>query len=121
MLCWYLDFNGKTFGKVPIDLAIPKFRGTKRINTLQAFPLKYYQDEKLVKANIVKCSRKFVSLKDVCLVYCWGEAFYMDNGECVRLSVDSQVIINSDFFWKMNPNYSRLCTDLAVTKPNRSR
>ncbi|PMD21103.1 P-loop containing nucleoside triphosphate hydrolase protein [Hyaloscypha hepaticicola] len=119
MACRYLDFDGKTFGTVPINLAIPKFRGTKRINTLRAFPLKYYQDEKLVKANIVECGRKFVALKDVRLVHCRGEAFYMDEGDPVRLSVDSRVIIDPDFFWKMNPNYSRPRTDLDVTRPNQ--
>ncbi|KAH8769513.1 hypothetical protein BGZ57DRAFT_765583, partial [Hyaloscypha finlandica] len=38
----YLDFNSKITSKAFIYLAIPKFRGIKRINTLRAFPLKYY-------------------------------------------------------------------------------
>jgi hypothetical protein len=29
-------------------------------------------------------------------------------------------MIDPDFFWKMNPNYSRPRTDLDVTRPNRS-
>ncbi|KAH8777029.1 AAA family ATPase [Hyaloscypha sp. PMI_1271] len=120
MACRYLDFNGKTFGIASINLAIPKFRGTKRINTLRAFPLKYYQDEKQVKANIVKYGRKFVKLTDVRLIYCRGEAFYMDDGDPIRLSVDSRVMIDPDFFWKMNPNYSRPRIDLDVMRPNRS-
>jgi hypothetical protein len=43
----------------------------------------------------------------------------MDEGDPVRLSVDSRVIIDPDFFWKMNPNYSRPRTDLDVTRPNQ--
>jgi hypothetical protein len=120
MACRYLDFDGKTFGKASINLAIPKFRGTKRIHTLRAFPLKYHQDENQVKADIVECGRKFVTLMDVHLVHCRGKAFYMDNGDVVRLSIDSRVMIDPDFFWKMNPNYSRPRTDLDVTRPNRS-
>jgi hypothetical protein len=120
MACRYLDFDGKTFGIASINLAIPKFRGAKHINTLRAFPLKYHRDEKQVKADIIKCGRKFVTLKDVRLVHCKGEAFYMDDGDPIRLSVDSRVMIDPDFFWKMNPNYSRPRTDLDVTRPNRS-
>jgi hypothetical protein len=119
MACRYLDFDGKTFGTAPISLAIPKFRGTKRINTLRAFPLKYHQNEKQVKADIVECGRKFARLTDVRLVHCQGEAFYMDDGDPVRLSVDSRVMIDPDFFWKMNPNYSRPRTDLDVTRPSQ--
>jgi hypothetical protein len=120
MACRYLDFDGKTTGKASIYLAIPKFRGTKRINTLRAFPLKYHQDENQVKADLVECGRKFVALMDVGLVHCRGKAFYMDDGDAVRLSVDSRVVIDPDFFWKMNPNYSRPRTDLDVMRPNRS-
>jgi hypothetical protein len=50
------------FNKAFIKLVISKFRGTKRINTLLAFPLKYYLDEKQVKSNLVKYSQKFVRL-----------------------------------------------------------
>ena len=120
MACRYLDFDGKTFGIASINLAIPKFRGTKRINTLRAFPLKYHQDEKQAKADIVECGRKFVTLTDVRLVHCRGEAFYMDDGDPIRLTVDSRVMVDPDFFWKMNPNYSRPRTDLDVTRPNKS-
>jgi hypothetical protein len=120
MACRYLDFDGKTIGKASINLAIPKFRGTKRINTLRAFPLKYHQDENQVKADIVECGRKFVALMDVRLVHCRGKAFYMDDGDVVRLSVDSRVMIDPDFFLKMNPNYSRPRTDLEVTRQSRS-
>ncbi|KAF4628690.1 hypothetical protein G7Y89_g9463 [Cudoniella acicularis] len=52
----------KTFSKASIELVILKFRGPKRINSLLAFPLKYYLDEKQVKSDLVKYSRKFVRL-----------------------------------------------------------
>jgi hypothetical protein len=37
--CRYLDFNSEVFGEVSINLGILKFHRTKRINTLEAFPL----------------------------------------------------------------------------------
>jgi hypothetical protein len=40
--------------------------------------------------------------------------------ELVRFSVNSRVMINADFFWKMNPNYSRPRIDLTGTRPPRN-
>jgi hypothetical protein len=121
MDCRYFDFDGKTFGKTSIELVIPKFRGTKRINTLPAFPLKYHPDEKQVKSHLVKCGRKFVSLIGTYHCHCQGEAFFMHEGDPVRLSVNSRVMIDADFFWKMNPNYSRPRADVTATRPDKHR
>ncbi len=63
--CHYVDFDGKAFGETSIELAILKFRRTKRIDTLDAFPLGYHADKAQVKANLVECGRKFVSLMGV--------------------------------------------------------
>ena len=70
MDCRFFDFDGKTFGKASIALVIPKFRGTKRINTLPAFPLKYHLDENQVKSDFVKCGRKFVRLIGTYYYHC---------------------------------------------------
>jgi hypothetical protein len=35
----YLDFNGKVLSEVAIHLLIKRFRGAKRIDTLEVFPL----------------------------------------------------------------------------------
>ncbi|KAL5322937.1 hypothetical protein ACEPPN_010917 [Leptodophora sp. 'Broadleaf-Isolate-01'] len=37
----------------------------------------------------------------------------MYEGDPVTVSVDSRVMVDADFFWKMNPNYSRPRADLA--------
>jgi hypothetical protein len=68
--CRFFDFDSKTFSKASIKLVILKFRGTKRINTLLAFPLKYYLDENQVKSDFVKCGRKFVRLIGTHHCYC---------------------------------------------------
>ena len=113
MDCRYFDFDGIAFGKASIELVIPKFRGTQRINTLPAFPLKFHQDEERVKSDLVNCGRKFVALIGTHHVHCQGKAFFMHEGDPVTVSVDSRVMIDADFFWQMNPNYSRPRADLA--------
>jgi hypothetical protein len=116
MDCRFFDFDGKTFGKASIELVIPKFRGTKRINTLLAFPLKYYLDENQVKLGFVKCGRKFVRLIGTHHCHCQGKVFFMEDGDSVRVSVDSRVMVDADFFWKINFNYSRPRANLAGTR-----
>jgi hypothetical protein len=114
--CRFFDFDSKTFGKAFIELVIPKFRGTKRINTLLAFPLKYHPDKNQVKSDFVKCGQKFVRLISTHYCHCQGEAFFMEDGDLVRVSVDSRVMVDADFFWKMNPNYTRPRANLAGTR-----
>ena len=107
MECRYLNYNGQVFGESPIHLAIVKFRGRKRISTLNAFPFQYHPDEKGTKAHLIKCGRKFVSMLGAHHRQCRGTAFYIKDGEAVTISVDSRVMLNAAFFRKINPNYTR--------------
>ena len=79
--CHYVDFDGKAFGETSVALAILKFRGIKRINTLDAFPLEYHSNKTRVKANLAECGRKFVSLMGVHHRQYRGDAFYMRKGK----------------------------------------
>lgn len=93
MGCRFFDLDGKIFGKASIELVIPKFRGTKRINTLPAFPLKYHPDKKQAKSDLVECGRKFVRLIDTHHCHCQGEAFLIHKRDPVKFSVDSRVMM----------------------------
>ncbi|KAL9129214.1 MAG: hypothetical protein Q9217_002283 [Psora testacea] len=107
MECRCLDYDGHVFGESPIDLAIVKFRGKKRISTLNAFPLQYHPDAKGVRRRLVECGRRFVSMLGPHYRHCQGTAFYIKEGEAVTVSVDSRVMLDAAFFRKMNPNYTR--------------
>ena len=107
MDCRYLDYDGKVFGELPIHLAIVKFRGKKRISTLDAFPLQFHPDEKAMRTHLLDCGRKFVSMLGAHHRHCRGTAFYVKDGEAITVSVDSRVMLDAGFFRKMNPNYSR--------------
>jgi len=61
----YVDFDGKVFGEVLIDIGILKFRGSKPINSLDVFSLLYHDNADQVRAELVKCGRKFSSLNSV--------------------------------------------------------
>ena len=108
MGCRYLDFDGEVFGEVSTEFEIPKFRGVKRINLLEAFPRRYHSDPSGIKANLIQCGRKFVSLIGSQYRQYQGTAFFMHKGQSVEVSVDSRVMIDAACFRKINPNYSRL-------------
>jgi hypothetical protein len=107
MECRYIDFDGEAFGDVSLNLVIPKFRGTKRIDTLTAFPLQYHADESGVRIDLLKCGRKFISLIGTHHRHCCGKAFFMYDGSPVLFPVNSRIMIDAAFFRKQNPNYSR--------------
>jgi len=105
--CRYLDFNGEDLGLLPIELKIAKFRGAKRINTLEAFPLQYHVQATRIRADLLRCGRKFMSLMGANNCHCNGNAFYMRDGEPVEVRIDSRIMVDAVWFRKMNPNYFR--------------
>lgn len=104
--CRYVDFDGKVFGEASIELAILKFRGTKRINSLDAFSLEYHQNKDEIQPKLVECGRKFVSLMGVHHRQYRGDAFYMRKGQPIKVPVNSRVMIDAVYFQEANPNHT---------------
>ena len=105
--CHYVDFDGKAFGETSIELAILKFRGTKRIDSLDAFPLEYHPNKSQVRADLVNCGRKFTSLMGIHHRQYRGDAFYMRKGQPFKVPVNSRIMIDAVFFHEANPNHTR--------------
>ena len=105
--CRYLHFDGANLGESSIELKISKFRGVKRINTLEAFPLQHHPEADCVKAELLRCGKKFVNLRGTHHRHCRGTAFIILKEEQVKISVDSRIMIDAVFFRRMNPNYLR--------------
>jgi hypothetical protein len=103
----YMDFDGKMFGEVPINTGILKFRGSKPINSLDIFPLQYHDNTDQVRAELVKCSRKFGSLNSIGHLQYSGTAFQVVREELVATSISSKIMVNAAQFQKINPNYAR--------------
>jgi len=91
-----------------MELRIPKFRGTRRIDLLEAFPLEHHSEAAKVKTELIENDRIFVSLIGSHYRQYKGTAFYMSKGSPVEFNVDGRVMIDANFFQKINPNYSRL-------------
>jgi hypothetical protein len=105
--CRYFDFDGKIFGEVSTSVDIPKFRGCVCINTLKAFPLLYHSASSRIRAELIDCGRRYLSLCGMHHRHCCGNAFFVDKDQTVKVSVDSRVMVDAAFFREMNPNYAR--------------
>lgn len=114
--CRYNDFDGKEIGEVPMDVQITKFRGSKLIHELEAFPIQYHPRVDEVKSELIDCGKRFVSLRGAHHRHCKGEAFFLRKGEPVGLQVDSRVMIDAASFKKANPMYSRPKINGAATQ-----
>lgn len=105
--CHYLDFDGEIFGTAGVRLEISKFRGSRSIHSLEAFPLNLHLQKDDIRQSLIDCGRKFHQLVGKHTRHCRGRAFFVEMGQPVIVNIDSRVVIDTAFFYQMNPNYSR--------------
>jgi hypothetical protein len=102
----YIDFDGKMFGEANIKRSIPKFRGTKRIDSLEAYPLRFHMQPEVIRKELIKRGRMFCSLRGVHHRQYDGIAFYVkEKGEIASQHVKSRVMVDATFFQQMKPDY----------------
>jgi hypothetical protein len=104
--CRYLDYDGKVFGEVKTSLAIAEFRGVKKINTLDVFPLQYHEQAEKLKDALTARGRKFISLIGIHHRNYKGIAFIKQKGKYDKVYMESRVMIDASEFKQVNPNYS---------------
>ena len=105
--CQYLDFDGNVFGAVTEKLAVEKFRGARRINTLTTFPIQFHPNAAIVE-NLAERGQRFVNLLGSHHRHYHGHAFFQRKEGVVRVPVKSKVVVDAQQFRKSNPNYPRL-------------
>ena len=109
--CRYFDFKDKIVKEVSTSIDIPKFRDCVHINTLKVFSLSYHSSSNRIRAELIDCGRRFLSLRDMHHRHYCGNAFFMNKDQTVKVSVDSRVMVDVAFFQEMNPNYTRSKVD----------
>ncbi|CAG8138429.1 unnamed protein product [Penicillium nalgiovense] len=105
--CRFLDYDGIKFGEAGIFLRVAKFRGSKPIETLEAFPLHHYQNHEQVRKDLIERGQKFRDLAGSHVRHCNGSAFFMNKGKAIKVNIKSRVAVDAAFFHEMQPNYSR--------------
>lgn len=105
--CRFLDYDGVKFGEAGIFLRVAKFRGSKPIDGLEAFPLHHHPSHEQVRTDLVKRGQKFLDLAGSHIRHCKGNAFFMNKGKIFKVNINSRVAVDAAFFHEMQPNYSR--------------
>ncbi|KAI3100989.1 hypothetical protein CBS147333_8294 [Penicillium roqueforti] len=103
----FLDYNGVKFGEAGIFLRITKFRGSKPIETLKAFPLHHYPNHNQVQKVLIERGQKFRDLTGSHIRHCKGSTFFINKGKAIKVNINSRVAVDTAFFHKMQPNYSQ--------------
>lgn len=105
--CRFLDYDGVKFGEAGIFLRVAKFRGSKPIQSLEAFPLRHHPNKEQVRQDLVERGQKFRDLAGSHIQHCKGNAFFMNKGKIFKVNINSRVAVDTSFFHEMQPNYSR--------------
>ncbi|KAJ5938337.1 hypothetical protein N7466_001471 [Penicillium verhagenii] len=105
--CRFIDYDGGRFGEAGIFLRVPKFRGSKPIETLEAYPLHHHPSSEQVQKDLIARGQKFRDFAGSHIQHCKGSAFFMNKGKAIKIKIDSRVAVDAAFFHEMQPNYSR--------------
>ncbi|CAG7995208.1 unnamed protein product [Penicillium salamii] len=105
--CRFLDYDGTKFGEAGIFLRVAKFRGSKPIETLEAYPLHRHPSSEQVQKDLIERGQKFLDLAGSHIQHCKGNAFFMNKGKIFKVNISSRVAVDAAFFHEMQPNYSR--------------
>ena len=111
IVCRSLHYDGKFFGEVQSFLKISEFRGARKINSCEVFPLKYHENPARIKASLVERGRKSISLMGVIHCEFKGLAFYKVKGKAVKINMKGRTIVDAASFKEFNANYPDVDAD----------
>ena len=105
MQCCYTNYDSKRVGQATVNLVIPYFSVARKVDTLEAFPLRFHEDEEAVRETLIGRGRIFVSLQGIHHRHYRGQAFYVREDKPIKCHVDGRVIVDATSFRQENPNY----------------
>jgi hypothetical protein len=103
--CRYLNYDGKVFGEIETTLTVAEFRGVRKINTLDVFPLQYHEQVEKLKDTLTTRGRKFVTLIGIHHRRYEGIAFVKRKEKYDKVYVKGRVMIDASEFKQTDPNY----------------
>ncbi|KAI0752549.1 P-loop containing nucleoside triphosphate hydrolase protein [Daedaleopsis nitida] len=99
----------RSFGRVQSRIFILAFKGTEKIDTLEAYPIKYHKDPEAMQTLLLERGRKWASLRGIHHMHYEGTAACVvpvgGRKKVIKYNVNSRVMIDRGNFIKLNPNY----------------
>lgn len=65
-----VDWNGQNFGRCRENILVPKFKGTKKITSLNAVPLALRSDREKLRLKLIERGKRFEALGGYCYKAC---------------------------------------------------
>lgn len=101
----YIDFDGKDFGRIELDLFIRKFSGTKKICDLNIIPLDLHPERDDLRSKLLARGRKFEGLRG--MQYCQYSGLsrgpQTPAGGHIMVSVNGPAMVDCKTFEMINP------------------
>jgi hypothetical protein len=91
-----------------IETAILKFNRSKLINSLEAFPISYHEEEEAIQKKLVECGRRFCSLAGTRHQQYDGIAFQIKKEGPLKITINGRIMVDPVKFQQDNSNYTRL-------------
>lgn len=65
VVCQYVEFTGTSFGVGVKNISIPHFEGTRSIDELKVYPLKFHPDAPTIRGKLFQRGRKALDYQDI--------------------------------------------------------
>lgn len=107
-----VDYSGKDFGRFTERISVPEFIGTKKIITLNAFPLAFHENVDAVAATLVKRGQIFEGLAGHHYKAYEGTAITWDRqGEELPVQLSGRIVVDIKSFNRSNMWRKRYLTE----------
>ncbi|KAJ6601724.1 hypothetical protein DFH09DRAFT_1125773 [Mycena vulgaris] len=93
-------------GRVTASVYIPYFKGAMRIDTLNAFPIKYHPGEAQLRERVARRGQKWVELVGVYHMQYSGITALKVMGKLMRHNVKGRIMVDRATFHRLNANYA---------------
>ncbi|KAE9986895.1 hypothetical protein EG328_004337 [Venturia inaequalis] len=108
----YLEYDGKNFGLGEFEVNIEDFKGSRKITSLSAYPLKYHKDEEGITKQLTERGKHFIQLTGQNFRCHKGLAFQKKRKGIQKFNINGRVMVDPATFRRINPNYQ-----ISVLKP----
>jgi hypothetical protein len=101
----YLEYDGKSFGMGTMHTDVMSFTGSRKISSLDCYPLQYHKDPEGVRATLIERGKKFAALKGMNYRYHKGMAYTKRKRQILKININGRVMIDPAIHRRINPNY----------------
>jgi hypothetical protein len=108
----YLEYDGKKFGMGTTASEISSFQGTRKITSLDCYPLEYHKDSVKLRTQLIERGKSFVALQGMNYRHHKGMAYAKRKKQVLKIHIDGRVMVDPAIHRRINPNYP-----VSVVKP----